>query len=445
MKRPNILLIMADQLRADWLGCSGNDLVRTPHMDRLAEEGTRFVRASCNSPLCAPSRASIACGLYPYRTGVLNNEVNYPDDLTTYYQLLRRAGYRVGLVGKTDLHKPIHFYGRNGDIPFLYHLGFTDIHETEGKVNAAQFQRYEFRREAAEERPVGPYQRYLKAKGLLDRFVSDYRHRADEATVWHARRSVLNAEDYHDSYIGRMACEFLSRVDKESPWHAFVSFVGPHDPWDAPDEYAAVYEETRFPEAVHDEMREKPGWIRERRRTRTGDVTEDRIQEVRRHYSGMVTLIDSWIGRIIETLEKRHLLANTVVILTSDHGEMLGDHGLFQKQVMYEPSLRVPLIIRDPAAGPGANGGSSESHALAELVDLFPTILDYAGVEYESSRAAGMSLVPVVRNAGEADTNRGRCTGRNGVHKELQYAELENTRMVFDGPVSYTHLRAHET
>ncbi|HUV08711.1 MAG TPA: sulfatase-like hydrolase/transferase [Spirochaetia bacterium] len=420
MRRPNILLLMADQLRSDWLGCHGNPSVRTPNIDGIAGKGVSFSRAVCNSTVCAPSRASLASGLYPHRTGVMTNQENYPNDLPTYFQLLRREGYRVGMVGKTDLHKPVHYYGEAGDIPFLYHLGFTDPHETEGKINAAQFSRYEFDRRAVEKTPVGPYQRYLEERGCLDRFVEDYRYRADKAPVWYASESVLDFPDYHDSYIGDRACDFLTRVSADFPWHYFVSFVGPHDPWDAPESALLPYRETRFPEAVLDTMESKPGWVRARQKKQSGGSDDGKVREVRRQYSGMVSLIDYWIGQMLDILERRGLLDNTVVIITSDHGEMLGDHGLYLKNVMYEAALRVPLMVWDPRQAPSGK----KNRALVELVDLFPTILDFASVGYDSSRIDGKSLLPLLREG-------------EGEHRKVQYCELSNTRMVFDGRYKY--------
>lgn len=419
MQKQNILLIMADQLRADWAPAQFAHSI-TPNIRRIANNGVQFTRCSCNSPLCAPSRASIASGLYPHRTGVLNNEVNYDILLPTYYQKLRQSGYRVGVVGKTDLHKPVHFYGENGDIPFLYELGFTDPHETEGKINASQFNRYEFQRGLSEQQPVGPYQRYLREKGYLSSFVKDYRYREEEAPVWYARESVLSKEDYHDSYIGQKACQFLETINNEHPWHYFVSFVGPHDPWDAPEEYAARFEPDDIPDHIKDEMKDKPAWITKRQMNHSEGMRDDAVKAVRKQYAGMVSLIDEWIGKMIEILEYRNMLHDTIIIITSDHGEMLGDHGLFLKKVMYEPSVRVPLIIWNP----GQRWRTDSSDSLVELIDLYPTILDMAGVDFDRSHLDGTTLLPFLR-------------GETEVSKQLQISELDNTRMAFNGQYKY--------
>ena len=409
MEKRNILLIMADQLRADWVGEGSEKYVDTPGIRRLVSRGMRFSRAICNSPLCAPSRISTAGGVYPHRLGALDNDANFPVDAPTYYQQLRRCGYRVGVVGKTDLHKADDWWGSRGDLPLLYHLGFTDPLDTEGKANAAHapvdangaFQ------------PLGPYQRYLLAKNHLAEFVADYSNRRS-FPVWHAAPSVLPEEDFHDSYIGRKACAFLENVPEEDPWHLFVSFVGPHDPWDPPTAYLEAYKAWAYPPSVRLSPDGKPPWVRERAAHHSGSMSEADCVNVKRHYAGAVSLIDHWIGEIMDTLERRGLQNNTTVIFTADHGELLGDHGLFQKSAMYEGALRVPLVVADSRMARG-----TVSDALVSLVDLYPTILDLAGIAVDHE-LDGRSLVPVL-------------TGERRDHAPWQFSELRNCRMVFDG------------
>ncbi|GAA3401404.1 sulfatase [Paenibacillus hodogayensis] len=414
--RPNILLIMADQLRSDWLGCAGNAGVDTPHIDSLAARGVRFAKASCTSPVCAPSRASLASGLLPHRTGVLHNKHNYPRDCPTYYQALRGAGYRVGVVGKTDLHKADHDYGADGDLPLLYHFGFTQPHETEGKGNASKPAASS---EAGEFRLAGPYQRYLRDKGLLEPFLDD-RKRRSRQSVWHADPCPLDPADVHDSYIGRKACEWIERVNGDAPWHLFVSFVGPHNPWDAPESYACRYAEREYPESVGPEADGKPEAVRLRMEKQSRELTPEGLLRVKRHYAAAIRLIDDWVGQLLERIERKGLTDRTIVVFCADHGEMLGDHGLFLKTVHYEGALRVPLIVADPRRGhPGA-----VSDALVELNDLHPTMLDWAGAEYAASRLDGKSLLQVLTDPGRA-------------HKAYQVSELLNSRMIADRSYKY--------
>ncbi|TBL79134.1 sulfatase [Paenibacillus thalictri] len=418
MSQPNILMIMVDQFRYDWMSCTGTDFVQTPHIDRIAAKGLRFAKAACNSPVCGPSRCSLAAGMYPHRVGNLENFVNYPMEQPTYYQALRQAGYRVAMVGKSDLHKGDHHYGMDGDLPVMYHLGFTDPHETEGKMNAA-FTRnrlMNFDLDPDNDSHIaGPYQRYLRDHGLLPIFTEDYRRRFAKWNFWNAYPSPLPAEHFHDSYIGRTSCEFLERVSAEAPWHLFVSFAGPHDPWDAPAEYVDAFPDKPFPASIQDELNKKPNWIKKKSKKHSSDMSDGDLNNVKRHYGAAIKLIDDWVGNMLDTLERKGVAEQTVIIFCADHGEMMGDHGLFQKSTMYEGALRIPLIIADPR---GTRTGTSD--ALAELMDLHPTILEMAGVTDTLSRLDGRSLVPQLKQ-------------EVGPHKTFQFSELNNTRMIFDG------------
>ncbi|MFD0677424.1 MULTISPECIES: sulfatase family protein [unclassified Paenibacillus] len=420
IERLNLLLIMTDQHRADWLGHTGKQPVNTPNIDRIADRGVRFTNASCCSPLCAPSRSSLAAGVYPHRLGILGNKHNFPTETVTYYQLLRKAGYRVAVIGKTDLHKGDHHYGAEGNLPIMYHLGFTDPHETEGKGNAGRPRRGKESSGAFE--TTGPYQNYLQKHGLLDTFVEDMKKREKESPVWYAAPSSLPAEYFHDSYIGRKACSYLEDVTEEAPWHLFVSFTGPHDPWDAPAAYASHYADAEFPSAISAAGGEKPDWIRRKAAKQSAGMSEDDLNKVKRHYAGAIELIDGWIGRMLDVLEQRQLLERTVIVFCSDHGEMLGDHGLFQKSVMYEAALRVPLIISVPGGNGQPYKGTSE--VLAELIDLHPTLLDLAGVDYLRSRLDARSLLPHIR-------------GDAVEHKPYQISLLNHCRMIADGEYKF--------
>jgi len=400
---PNILLVMSDQHRADWLGCSGANWVRTPNIDELARRGVYFRMASCDSPVCAPSRSALASGLKCSTVGVLSNSDLYPIDVPTYYQALRAAGYRVGCVGKTDLHKRDHWEGIRGDRPIMYHLGFTDPMETEGKQSAGRYAM----------QGVCPYTHYLIQNGLAKIFHDDCESRRP---IWSSGDSVLPLHAYHDDFIGRNACRFLERVSDETPWHYFVSFVGPHNPWDAPREYSSRYRPGDMPtrRTIQDEMEDKPQVYRARRNEHSRDLTAERLASAMVHYSGMVSLIDDYMGRFVDILKMRGLYDDTVIIYTSDHGEMMGDHGMFAKSTYFEQALRIPLLI----AGPGIKH-RGPIDALVQLSDLAPTILDLAGLGCPGDLES-QSLLPILQ--GDADAAR-----------ECQVSELADSRMLFDG------------
>lgn len=418
MGQPNVLLIMTDQHHIDWLSCAGTDYVQTPNIDRIARKGVRFTRAACNSPLCAPSRAALAGGVLPHRLNVLNNQYLFPVDHPTYYQELRKAGYRVGMVGKTDLHKPEHFYGEQGDRPLLYHFGFTDPHETEGKWNA-----FKSRGDLSNSKEgaficAGPYQKHLQEKGLLQTFVDDFKMR-NQNGVQYANGSALPTEDFHDSYIGMKSVEFLENVPTESPWHLFVSFVGPHDPWDPPAKYVTPYLDKEYPDSIEANWEGKPEWFKQKAQKHSEGMTPEQLNNVKQHYAGAIACIDDWVGKILGALAKRKMDNNTAIIFCADHGEMMGDFGAFQKTNMYESSLRIPLVISSPDQS--LRGTSS---ALVELIDLYPTILEMVGVDFLSQKLDGESLVSLLQ-------------GEKKDHKTHQVSLLSHCRMIADDRYKY--------
>src|SRR6056297_3962727 len=247
-RQPNFLFIMDDQHRFDYLGCAGGDFIRTPNIDRIAEGGMRFQNCFFNAPLCAPARIGLAAGLQPARMGALSNNAFLPRSKTTYYQRLRDAGYRVGSIGKLDLAKAAKYTGRYGDRPCNYMWGFTHPEECEGKMHAG-----------SSPSPLGPYTYYLKNKDLLEDFYEDYRRRGRGGwNIGVSEDSVLPLEDFEDCYIGRKGAEWIKNIPDDFPFHLFVSFVGPHDPFDPPEEYAEHYRSAEMPARIQDTGEGKP-------------------------------------------------------------------------------------------------------------------------------------------------------------------------------------------
>ena len=195
----------------------------------------------------------MASGLQPSRLGCLDNSGRLPSGTTTYYQPTARRGYRVGCVGKLDLRKSEGYNGRYGDRPYAYGWGFTHPEECEGKMHAG-----------SSPTPIGPYTHYLADKGQLATFHQDYRQRAATSWITDCRDSLLDSEDFADAYIGRRAAEWIASVPDDFPWHYFVSFVGPHDPFDPPTEYGDRYRAAPMPPAISDSLAGKPEWIRKR-------------------------------------------------------------------------------------------------------------------------------------------------------------------------------------
>lgn len=391
--RPNVLFIMSDQHRYDYVETDENapKALNTPNLRRLTEMGVNFTHCTVNAPVCAPSRIGLASGIQPSRLGSLANGSFLPASVPTYYQQLRNYGYRVGCVGKLDLAKPDGYNGRYGDRPRAYSWGFTHPEECEGKMHAGR-----------SPTPIGPYTHYLQEKGLLEKFHQDYRNRSSSGG-WiknGSYDSVLPTEDFEDSYIGRRATEFIETIPEDFPWHMFVSFVGPHDPFDPPTEYGDKYRQVEMPPPIEDNMDGKPEWVKKR----VVNITPEEVKVTRQQYCAATELIDDQIGNMLHALEERDMLQNTYIIYSSDHGEMLGDHGLYTKSLAYEASLRVPLII----AGPGIEPNRT-SDTLVELIDLNPSICNMAGVPVLAN-IDGKSITPVLH--GESDTHRNETVSK---------------------------------
>ena len=235
--------------------------------------------------------------------------------------------------------------------------------------------------------PRGPYGLWLREQGLYDRFRADYKSRRQRGWIQGASHdSVLPTDAFEDVYIGRRAAEWIERIPADFPWHLFVSFVGPHDPFDPPTEYADRYRDAAMPDPVPVSEDGKPGWIVHRRRP----MESAEIAVTRRQYCAAIECIDDQVGRILDALERRGMMENTIVAFSSDHGEMLGDHGLYTKSVGYEGALRVPLAVAGPGIGAGA-----VSDALVELIDVNPTLCELAGLPPQENIDA-RSLAPVL-------------------------------------------------
>lgn len=412
-RRPNILILMPDQHRADCLGAAGHPVIRTPHIDRLAKEGVRFSQATTVSPVCMPARASFITGRYPHNTGIWTNSGQVPADDETFFQVLQAAGYHTAHFGKSHYYK--HRSGGESANGFESHmracedymrsLGFDTVHETTGPWATRKTESYMTDR--------------WKELGLYDSFQEDFEKRDQARAKPHHKHlthaSPLPTEEYFDSYVGRAATEFVENYNDSKPMCLFVGFPGPHEPWDAPGEYATMYDPGSMPKPIP-RQEDMPEFARER-----GDLSSmagldpESIGRIRANYYGKISLIDHWVGQVLSAYEARGWLDDLCVVFWSDHGEMAGDHDRLYKCSYHESSVRVPLIVRYPGQVPA--GETSE--ALAENIDISATLLDAAGLE-PSRRILGKSLLPVAR--GDADL-------RDGQLSEIRYQGKQNTML----------------
>lgn len=374
---PNILFLFTDQQRHDYVGYSSGGVVDTPNLDRLAARGMVFTHCCTNSPICAPARIGLATGCAPVRVAPNANRSNLPPDAPTYYQRLRDAGWHVGCVGKLDLLKAGD--GRppslTGDRPATFGFGFTRPVELEGKWHSGYHAHAH-----------GPYTARLAEAGLLAAYHEDYQKREALGYPNNCWDSILPEELWQDAYAADRAVEWIRNADERRPWHLFVSFAGPHDPFDPPKRLADKYRDRPMPAAIPGDGN-KPAWLK--RLSAQGDAGE--IRRSRAQYCACIEMIDDQVGRILVALEERGMANDTIIVFSSDHGESLGDHGLWEKQTPYDPSIRVPLLV----CGPGIAAGVS--HELVELIDLAPTLCELGGTTMADGIDA-RSLAPILRD-----------------------------------------------
>jgi len=362
MARPNIVLIVSDQHRADWLGCAGNRVVRTPNLDALAAGGVRFTDAYCNAPLCVPSRMSLLTGRQPHRIGVLSNGDSLPSGMPTFAHALALAGYETILCGRMHFvgADQRHGYGRRlvGDITPAYPGGpKTDYGALAGTA--------------------GQGSRSIEHAGPGDSPVQRY----DEAVVLAGERFLRER----------------ATAPASQPLFLTVGLYGPHHPFIAPPEhYAAAYAALlagdaplpRDPEPRHPWVAD---WFR---RLDADRITVEETRRVRAAYAGLVGRLDGLVGRLVAAA--RTLPGETLLVYLSDHGEMAGDRGMFWKQSFFEGAVRVPLIAH-PLAGECAGiARGREVDAPVSLVDLAPTLASLGGGP-PLPAPDGDDLIPLLR------------------------------------------------
>ena len=368
MEPLNLLVIMSDEHNARVLGCAGHPLVQTPHLDALAARGTRFTNASCNVPICVPSRASFLTGRYGHQIGAWDNALPYTGAAAASW------GHRLGAHGRqvTTIGK-LHYRNTRDDI------GLPD-------------QRI----------PMHVMHERGDVFGSIRWDIPPARHQLENI---HAAGGGDSEYLRYDSAIADQACAWLRDESSghEAPWCLFVSFTLPHFPLIAPPADFARYPLEDVPLPIQWRPEDWPDHphvaaFREARvQTREEFPGEEPTRRAIAAYLGMCTFLDAQIGRVLGALNACGLADRTRVIYTSDHGETLGDYGLWGKSVMYDSAVAVPLIL----AGPDVPAGAVRDVSVS-LVDAFPTICEGAGVPLEAADAdlPGTSLWPLARGEG---------------------------------------------
>ncbi len=400
--KPNILLLMTDQQRWDAMSCSV-DWVQTPNLDQIASEGVRFTNCVTTSPVCIPTRLSLATGLYPHNTGVWNNMTHTMSAETpTWMQAVRNAGYRTSLFGKTHLHP------HNGDLrdreDLMNAYGLDDVNEIGGP--------------RASSRVLSHMTEMWEEKGVWQKYKDDYSERFKKKPYM-VRPSPLELEDYADVYVGQQAKQYLQNYKREEPWCCWVSFGGPHEPWDTPEPYSSMYAPNDMPPPIpRPPTGDRPRGNLDNMMNRMNPKFEEgEVGRMRANYAGNVTLIDAQIGEILDAIQERGELENTVIIHSSDHGEMNGDYGLIYKGNFLNGAVRIPLLVRTPDTLKNASEDRICGSPV-EWIDIGPTLVELAGGKIKH-RQYGKSLCPALDNTEET-------------HREYAISEISGEIMLLN-------------
>lgn len=346
--RPNLLLLMSDQHRGDCFGADGNRSAHTPVLDRLAREGVRFRHAYSSTPTCTPARAGLLTGCSPWTHGMLGYgrvAGQYPVELPA---AIRALGYQTLGIGKMHWAPQRSLHG--------FHRTILD---ESGRVESPDF-RSDYRAWFASEAPgLNP-----DATGIG---FNDYKGGVYK----------LPERLHPTRWTADVATRFIDSYSDADPFFLKVSFARPHSPYDPPQRWWDFFSKRDLPRpSVAPWAAKYAGRNSNRDDIWHGKLSDDEIRGARIGYYGAVSFVDEQIGRIIESLEKKRILDETFIVYISDHGDMTGDHNLWRKSYAYEPSARIPMIVR----GPGAQSGKVED-APSEIRDVLPTLLAAAGGE----------------------------------------------------------------
>lgn len=374
--RPNIVFICSDQHAFRYTGYAGHPIVKTPNLDRLAQKGVVFSNTYCGSPVCTPGRASLMTGMYPSDVGSYCNSTVWDGSHPTFGTRLSKAGYDCRATGKFDLHDD-------------YERGFKETNVANG---------------------------HCKKPDITSLFRSPPCYRISERVHvdGHPRENP-----HGDAKKTQVALDFIHQEAQslDTPWLFYLGLSQPHPQFIAQQKYWDMYpeEDMDLPDVSQDDLENLHlvyQGLRHFKRIAT-PIPEDRIRRARAGYYGMITELDTYIGQVWDALEQTGQLENTIFIYTSDHGESLGEHGLWYKNNLYENAAHIPLVI----AGPGLPEGTTIDTPVAH-VDLVATLLDLANAEI-SPELRGNSLLPLIHNTPSdhpgwtytESHSEGNCTG----------------------------------
>ncbi len=360
-KKPNLLFIWTDQQTDRTMAVYGNDKFKVPHMNALADQSIVFRNSYVVQPVSTPSRGTMLTGLYPHRHGAMENNQVMSEQAKCLPELLDDPSYATAYFGK-------------------WHLGRENTPQ-HGFQELSSIETYDNGYRQGEEVPISGYQKFLMGKGFSDEFVKNI-SRTDASNL---------AYDFtKPKYLELTVIDFLER-HKDQPFVLYVNYLEPHTPFNGPFNNLHNSKELDLPPASDCQLTEDDPV---RYRLRVKDRSKEKLESDYRNYAGLCHSVDLSLGAILKKLDELGLSENTIVIFTSDHGEMMGAHGLGEKGVMYEPALRVPLLMRIPWIN---NNKQEIIQNNVTNIDLVPTLLELMGKDPKSySELQGKSIVPLM-------------------------------------------------
>lgn len=393
---------MTDQQRADTIASLGAEHMLTPNIDTLTHNGASFSNAFCPGATCAPSRAAMFTGMYAHNTGAYS--FNNWGHQRTWVHDLADSGYWCVNIGK------MHFQPR--DVAG----GFHERTIVENPTSTSNW-------------GGNGDDDWGKFLAFNDKERPNNRHRSDPAWIQRYQCIPWEWEEslHSDVFTADSACSWIKHWKNEQPLFLQIGFPGPHEPWDAPKRFVDLYEGKTLPPPVdfdcdldtrpaqHKAIKRFHATCDHESRIDMPNASLEDVKRIRQHYFAKISLVDEQIGKVLTALEERGILDNSIVLFTSDHGDMLGDHGMAYKWLMYDSIVKVPLVIKDFRA----NQPSKNVDALASLIDIGPTILDYADCVIPT-RLEGKSL----RAATEGKPN----LPRDSVYCEDNYMIMRRTK-----------------
>jgi len=394
--RRNILFIMSDQQRADALSCAGNPVVKTPHIDSIAESGVRFTNGYVQCPQCMPSRASLLNGRYPSVHRVRYNRTAYLEyeEPNTIGNVLKRQGYKTGCFGKMHIQSNTSF-----------NLGFGDSPEDNFET--------------------GDYGKFINEK-----IGKNPINEGMKQPHWTGKMECA-AELSHESVCTDKTIEFMEKNQYE-PFLIWLSYYGPHPPYTAPDPYYEMYPRDEMPlppkppEGIEDDFGKVHASLVKSKKN--SDMTDDDWRYLYSQYYGLCAHIDDCVARALEKLDELGLAESTMVVYTADHGDIFGEHGgMFSKgRFMFDATTKVPFIVRIP----GVTKPGTVCEALVQSIDLVPTMMEWAGAEIPPG-VQGKSLMPLLRGEKEQIHDAVFCEGGPGSHDRMNMMRTKKYKYVY--------------